>query len=88
MELRSKLIFPNPFKPVGIEFDLAEDAVVTLTMVDETGKDVNVILNGKQHKAGHHAYYIDFSREIGKQYVYRLVATNREGESVETKRIC
>ena len=87
MELKSKLIYPNPFTPVGIEFVLSEDAAVSLSIIDETGKDVGTVINCKQFKAGHHKCVIDLSQNLGKKYVYRLVAKCQTGEFVETKRI-
>lgn len=87
MELKSKLIYPNPFKPVGIEFELPDDAIVSLTIIDETGKDVGVIINNKQYKAGRHEFFADLSNNVGKQYIYRLVAKSKGREHAETKRI-
>lgn len=87
MELRSKLIYPNPFKPVGIEFVLPQDAVVSLTIIDETGQDVRSILHKQQFKAGEHKFLVDLGKCVGKKYVYRLVAEINKREHVETKRI-
>jgi hypothetical protein len=87
MELKSKLIYPNPFKPVGIEFELPEAAIISLTIIDEKGKDVGMVIDNKQYKAGRHQYLIDLSDNVGKKYVYRLVAKGQRGEFVETKRI-
>ena len=87
MELKPPPIYPNPFKPVGIEFELPEDSVVSLTIIDETGKDIDMVINQQQYKAGHHEHFINLSGNAGKKYVYRLVAKGQRGEFVETKRI-
>ena len=85
--LNSKLIYPNPFKPVGIEFDLAEEAVVTIEIIDGSGKPVSSILSEQSLAAGHHIVESAFRHSLGKTQAYRLTARYRGAVDTETKTI-
>ena len=87
MQLKSKLIYPNPFTPVGIEFELSEEAIVSLTIMDEAGRNVQVPISNSRFGAGQHRCSVDLGPREGKHYIYRLVVKDSEGETVETRRI-
>ncbi len=63
---------PNPFNPTTqIEYDLAEDGPVTLTIFNQLGREVRVLVKGEQ-KAGHYSVTFDGSGLPSGTYVYRL----------------
>ena len=50
--------YPNPFNPeTRIRYKLAENANVTLQVVDLTGRKVRIILKGEQQRAGSYIMY-------------------------------
>jgi hypothetical protein len=74
-------------KPSGIEFDLPEDAVVTLALIDPTGREIAKLIDGEQLSAGTHN--VDF---VARGYVqgvffYRLHVATHEKSFTHTKRI-
>ena len=78
--------YPNPFNPeTWIPYRLAEDAVVTLTIYDQSGQVVRTLEVGHQTAASYEsrskAIYWDGRNEIGEQvgsgvYFYHLSAGN------------
>jgi hypothetical protein len=57
-EFASRLTYPNPFNPSGIDFDLPGDAFVTLQILDETGKEVSRPIDKRPYPVGTH--HIEF----------------------------
>ncbi len=87
MELKSKLIYPNPFKPSGVEFYLSEDAGVTLKIFDMDGKEVETILDNTPMKPGKHAVMLKVQEYRDGVYMYRLSVNNGNNKFIETKKI-
>ncbi|MBI1804317.1 MAG: T9SS type A sorting domain-containing protein [Ignavibacteriae bacterium] len=86
-ELTSRLSYPDPFKPSGVEFELPTHAEVTLTLFDQSGREVTTLLKDKPLAAGTHT--IDFSdiKLNGEMYFYRL-SIQMDGQNfVDTKKI-
>lgn len=70
----SRLRYPNPFQPAGIEFDLPSVAMVSLVIFDDSGREVKTLINNEQFVAGSHQCVFD-AREFGDgTYFYRLSA--------------
>ncbi|HXK49398.1 MAG TPA: T9SS type A sorting domain-containing protein, partial [Clostridiales bacterium] len=75
--------YPNPFNPVTkIEYDLAEDGYVSLTVYDVTGRKVAELENRKI-QAGSHSIDFDGSRLTSGVYYYTL----RVGKDAQTKKM-
>ena len=73
-EFSSRLFYPNPFKPAGIEFELPEDALVSLVIFDDFGNVVKTLMNNQPFKTGTHQLSIDLL-DLGEgKYFYRLSA--------------
>ena len=73
-EFSSRLFYPNPFKPAGIEFELPEEALVSLAIFDDSGNELKTLLVRKPYRAGRHQLTFDFV-EVGEgKYFYRLSA--------------
>lgn len=53
-DLHVKPIYPDPFRPAGLEFDLPEAAVVTVTITDAEGKTIASLHERLRLPAGHH----------------------------------
>jgi hypothetical protein len=72
--------FPNPFNPeTTINFELSEEAVVTLTIYDLTGQVVRTLVSGQFMTAGNYQSLWDGQNEVGVRvgsgvYLYRLNA--------------
>ena len=75
--------YPNPFNPVTkIDFDLAEEADVSLAVYDVTGRKVADLAKGKM-QAGSHSADFDGSRLTSGVYYYTL----RVGKDAQTKKM-
>lgn len=68
--------YPNPFNPATvISYKLPAVSYVSLKVYDILGKEVAILVNGKQ-EAGTHVVAFDGSRLSSGVYFYRLVAGN------------
>ena len=75
--------FPNPFNPsTEIQYQIPEQARVTLTVYDITGRQVEVLVDETQ-SAGTHAVRFDASALSSGTYIYRLQA----GEVMRTRQM-
>lgn len=77
----SRLRYPNPFQPAGIEFILPSDALVSLVIFDDSGREVKTLINNEQYKAGAHQLSFDAGDFGTGKYFYRLSAEIRGEES-------
>ncbi len=72
-------VFPNPFSdPTTIEYVLAHDENVFLTIYDYLGKEVEVVLNKFQAKGKHQAHWNAGNLPAG-MYYYRIQAGTQVG---------
>jgi hypothetical protein len=77
--------YPNPFNPsTNIQFDLAKNMNVTLTVFNVLGQEVATLLNNKPLTAGVHMAEFDATSLPSGVYVYQL---NAEGISQSRKMI-
>ena len=86
-EFLSRLIYPNPLDPTGIEFKLPAEARVTLVMFDTEGRELGKLIDGQVLSAGTHA--VDFLARGYTRGVYlcRLFIDNGGETLIDTKRI-
>lgn len=76
--------FPNPFNgQTTLEFDLSDDAIVTLYVSDMTGKQIEVVLNNEQRSGGIHHVNFDGSNHPAGLYYFTL----KTGEHLITKKM-
>ena len=87
MEISSRLSYPDPFKPSGVEFELPQPAEVTLAIFDNSGREVATLLHDEVLNPGVHM--IDFSgvKLNGDSYFYRLSVRIDGQNFVDTKKI-
>ena len=80
--------YPNPFNPTTlIKYDLAEDALVSISIYDVTGRMVKSLINMNQ-STGDHSFRWDATNNIGEavsagMYIYTIQA----GEYKDTKKM-
>ncbi|MBI3194037.1 MAG: T9SS type A sorting domain-containing protein [Ignavibacteriae bacterium] len=73
-EITLRPYYPNPFKPAGIEFELPEQAEITLEVFDKNGKphktiyEKETMINGT-HKLDLNSFHLDEG-----EYTLRLSA--------------
>ena len=92
-QFTSRLAYPNPFSPSGIDFDLPAEARVTLKIFDAGGREVANLIDGNSFGAGTHHVDLDPSQwsrgtaEMKESFFYRL-SIEYDGKSyVDTKQI-
>ncbi|MBI5215640.1 MAG: hypothetical protein HY960_07790 [Ignavibacteriae bacterium] len=86
-ELKGKLIYPDPMKPAGLEFELPEDATVTIELFNESGASVQTVFNQAPMKAGKQLLQFNkFGLKDG-EYLLRVIATINGNENRMTKKI-
>ena len=72
--------YPNPFNPsTQIEFDLPEDAFVSLNVFDVLGRRVGELANGN-YAAGYHSATWNATGVASGVYFARFTATNQSGK--------
>jgi len=73
--------YPNPFNPTtSIDFDLPEDAIVTLKIYNVLGQEVATLLNHEQYTSGAQTMEFDASSLPSGVYIYRLVAEGMDDD--------
>ena len=72
---------------MGIEFELPEDAAVTLKIYDSKGKEVKKLVENEEYKVGKHVVPALMNAYLGGGFMYRFVARSNGNEYAETKRI-
>jgi hypothetical protein len=86
-EFTAKLCYPNPTKPVGIEYHLPEDALVTMEVFNEDGTSVKNVCNETPMNKG--KQFLEF-HTLGLQngvYLLRMIANFGGEEHRMTKKI-
>ena len=73
-EFSSRVFYPNPFIPAGIEFELPEDADISLVIFDDSGNEVKMLMKKQRFVAGIHQLSVDLPDAGGGKYFYRLLA--------------
>lgn len=85
-EYKTRLRYPDPFRPNGLDLVLPEDGIVSIQISDDGGNEVSTIVDGQQFNAGNHTIDLNLSACGSGNYFYRITYI-RGGETVvETKR--
>lgn len=79
------MVFPNPLSPSAIEFTASDTCVVTLTLYDERGNEVQTIFADRQYPPGTHRVPIEPLSLGAGRYLYRFTVVGAGGEVIETK---
>jgi hypothetical protein len=83
----SRLYYPNPFQPTGIEFTLEEDGIVTVTITDSSGKDVETLIDRQPRLAGKHLVPFDPEKYKAGEYWYQIAIEIGEKILTETRKL-
>ena len=81
--------YPNPFNPTtAIQFTIADDARVSLTVYNVLGQEVMALLNNEEVEGGEHEVQFDASGLSSGVYFYRIdVARNGITHFTQTKKL-
>ena len=75
--------YPNPASGLtSIEFNLPVDAVVTLRILDVTGKVISTEIENESMPAGGQTYTLDASKYASGSYIYELTAMQPNGQAL------
>jgi hypothetical protein len=85
--LSSRLYYPDPFKPTGIKFTLEEAGIVTLKILDSSGREAETLIDNIQYPPGEHIVLLDLLKYSSGEYLYRIIVQIRDRNITETKRI-
>lgn len=83
--LSSRIIYPKLFHPSGIEFDLSETAVVTVTITDAEGEIMATPVNKQRYEKGTHEVVFTLpSQKTGGMYYH--ITAEMAGETVTERK--
>lgn len=86
-EFVSRLTYPDPFSPSGIEFNLPAEARITLKLLNESGDELATLVDQQTYNAGMHRIDLGQHGYTKGIFFYRL-AIDRDGKTlIDTKRI-
>ena len=80
-DIVTRLIYPDPFKPAGLEFILPAEAVVTVTVTNQEGELILTLLNDKKLPSGRHEVEVP-SRIAMRQDNYINLSIEMGGECI------
>ena len=76
--------YPNPFNPTTtIEFDIASDALISLTLYDVTGREAMNLVDSNLD-AGHYTFGLNASDLPSGMYFYKLSAQDSQNHLMFT----
>ena len=76
--------YPNPFNPVTtIEFNLPEDAIVTMKVYNMLGQEVATLAENEEFTEGNNYVTFDASSVASGVYYYRMVVNNGQFQTVK-----
>ncbi|MFI5252197.1 MAG: hypothetical protein ACHQQQ_07170 [Bacteroidota bacterium] len=87
-EIVSRLLYPDPFKPVGLEVDLPDAGRVTLRILHEDGSEPKTLIENAFYEKGKHVLSIGLLDIAGGSRLYQLLIEMDGITTVETKKIC
>lgn len=80
-DLHVNLLYPDPFRPAGLEFNLPEAAVVSVTLTDAEGNAISSPYDRIRLPAGRHA--LSFSHDpTGGRARYANLFVELPGETL------
>ena len=84
-DFASRLSYPNPFKPSGIEFDLPADGLVTVEIYDDSGKEIATVTKDAPFIAGTHRLEFNLSHDVHGICFYRIKVDSDGKQYIDTK---
>jgi hypothetical protein len=85
--ISSRLIYPNPFQPTGIEFELLEAAIVTVKILDETGQVIETLVDHNNCIAGKQMIPINHAKYSNGKFLYQISVETGGRNFVDTRQI-
>ena len=85
--------YPNPFnQATTIRYVLAESGIVTLSIFNLLGQQVNTLVYGQNQNPGEYIVQWEGKRESGEKcvsgiYFYRLITSNAQGKRIQQKKM-
>jgi len=86
-ETISRLIYPNPLQPSGVEFTLSRESSVTLKIFGPDGGEVATLLNDARMKAGRYIVGLNTREYLHGVYLYQLTTVAGADRFVETRKL-
>lgn len=83
--LASRILYPDPFQPSGIEFDLQEEAIVTVTITDATDEIAATPVNQQRYREGTHQVFFTVPIHHAAELFYRIIA-EIDGDTVSERK--
>ena len=86
-EIFSRLLYPDPFRPTGIEVDMHAAGRITLRILHEDGSEPNTLIENEYYEKGKHVLPIERAEMACAGALYQLLVEIDGKTTVETKRI-
>ncbi len=85
--LQSRIVFPDPFDPKGIEFELPERCSVTIIMVDRNGTEIMRMRDAVEFDSGIHNIALDTIGLAAGTYFCRISAAGSTQQYLDIKKL-
>lgn len=85
--IKFQLKYPNPFTPVGVEFELHESGFVTLRILDHAGQVIEIVSEQRKYERGKHLITIDITKYTNNNYFLQILCEINGEMLAETKRL-
>ena len=81
----SRLMYPHPFQPSGIEFEMSEEGIVSLELIDGSGAAMDTLIQEEMYSKG--TYKIELPKKVNlpQTCYYRFTVQIGGQMLVETK---
>jgi len=86
-EYKTRIRYPDPFQPCGLELELTEPSVVSIRIADDKGNELATLVNEEAYPAGKHSIDLDVSQYGPGNYFYRMTLQYGENILVETRKL-
>ncbi len=85
--LQARIVFPDPFDPKGLEFELPERCSVTIIMVDGNGTEIRRIADAVDFDSGTHNIGLDTMGLAAGTYFCRISADGSTQQYLDIKKL-
>jgi hypothetical protein len=80
-----RFIYPDPFQPSGIEFEMSEEGIVSLALIDGSGATIDALVHEETYSRGTHTIELPSKSSLPQTCYCRFTVQIGGMTVVETK---